>query len=85
MKMHGLFFAQQAKIPQMDMDQSAAWLTCGHLRGKIEVTLCTAMEQTLVTNNKARFGRICEEIYVVASRRIEKLLNGILEKKEFSV
>jgi len=31
MKLHGQFFAQQAKIPQVDLDQSAAWLTQGHL------------------------------------------------------
>eukprot|EP00957_Ditylum_brightwellii_P057355 4349336-Ditylum_brightwellii.AAC.1 len=52
MKLHGQFFAQQAEIQQVDLDQSAAWLTHGHLQGKMEATFCAAMEQTLVTNNK---------------------------------
>ena len=48
--LHGKFFCQQAEIPQVDIEQSHLWLRRVQLRPETEAAICTAQEQTTVTN-----------------------------------
>eukprot|EP00957_Ditylum_brightwellii_P182143 13877680-Ditylum_brightwellii.AAC.1 len=75
MKLHGQFFVQQAKIPHVNLDQLAAWLTHGHLWGKTEAALCAAMEQMLVMNNKMQkiFKQDCSTICCLCQQKHETI------------
>eukprot|EP00957_Ditylum_brightwellii_P159024 12103333-Ditylum_brightwellii.AAC.1 len=54
MKPHGQFFQQQMSILQVNIDQSKKWLKHVEICVETDVTLCTAMKQMLVTNNKCK-------------------------------
>eukprot|EP00957_Ditylum_brightwellii_P093279 7103558-Ditylum_brightwellii.AAC.1 len=75
MKLYGQFFVQQAKIPQVDLDQSAAWLTRRYLRGKTEVTLYAAMEQMLVMDSKRQkiFKQDCSLLCCLCQQKDETI------------
>eukprot|EP00957_Ditylum_brightwellii_P120917 9222321-Ditylum_brightwellii.AAC.2 len=51
MPLHGLFFQEQAKVVQVDLERSHCWIQNAQLKGKMEALLCAAQEQVLATNN----------------------------------
>ena len=51
MKLHGNYFEQQEKLPDIDLELSRRWLSSSFLRYETESLICAAQEQVLATNH----------------------------------
>ena len=64
MKLHGQYFSEREKIPEINLSLSDQWLEQSHLRSETESLICAAQEQALNTRyiRSKIWGQTCTQV-----------------------